>query len=68
MQHALDSGRVNGKARWVHVSWSRHLYFMLKGKFGKPKDIHHSRGTFPILSRDPSFQKTIKKPGETAGF
>ena len=27
-----------------------------------------SRGTFPILSRDPSFQETMKKPGETDGF
>ena len=27
----------------------------------------HSRGHFPILSRDPSFQKT-RTPGETAGF
>ena len=24
-----------------------------------------SRSTFPILSRDPSFQETIKNPGET---
>ena len=29
------------------------------------KMIKHSRGTFPILSRDPSFQETIKNPGET---
>ena len=29
---------------------------------------HHSRGTFPILSRGPSFQETITHPGETAGF
>ena len=32
---------------------------------------HHSqmsRGTFPILSSDPSCQETIKTPGETAGF
>ena len=27
-----------------------------------------SRGHFPILSRDPSFQKTIRTSGETAGF
>ena len=27
-----------------------------------------SRGTFTILSRDPSFQETIKNPGETADF
>ena len=27
-----------------------------------------SRGTFPILSRDPSFQETIKHPGEAASF
>ena len=27
-----------------------------------------SRGHFPILSRDPSFQKTSRTPGKTAGF
>ena len=27
-----------------------------------------STGTFPILSRNPSFQETIKNPAETAGF
>ena len=27
-----------------------------------------SRGTFPILSRDPSFQKTSGNPGKTAGL
>ena len=27
-----------------------------------------SRGNFPILSRDPSFYKTTKNPGEMAGF
>ena len=26
----------------------------------------HSRGHFPILSRDPSLQKTIRTPGGTA--
>ena len=29
---------------------------------------HVSRGHFPILSRHPSFRKTIRTPGETAGF
>ena len=27
-----------------------------------------STGTFPILSRDPSCQETIKDPGATPGF
>ena len=27
-----------------------------------------SRGTLPILSRDPSFQKSSGNPGRTAGF
>ena len=31
------------------------------------KPPNHSRGHFPILSRDPWFQKTIRTPGETAG-
>ena len=30
--------------------------------------LHCSRGHFPILSRDPSFQKTTRTPGETAPF
>ena len=29
---------------------------------------HYSRGNFPILSRDYSFWKTTKTPGEVAGF
>ena len=35
------------------------------------QDVHlwqTSRGTFPILSRDPSFQETIKIPWEIAVF
>ena len=31
------------------------------------KNGFYSRGTFPILSRDPSFQKTSRNPGKTAG-
>ena len=30
--------------------------------------VRLSRSTFPILSRDPSFQETIKTPAKTAGF
>ena len=36
------------------------LDFLIKNKL--------SRGTFPMLSRDPFFHATIKTPGETAGF
>ena len=38
------------------------LFGLRAGTFQK------SRGTFPILSRDPSFQETVKNLGETAGF
>ena len=29
---------------------------------------YFSRGTFPTLSRDPSFQETIKNPGKQPAF
>ena len=40
-----------------HVWWST-----------RPFDQHHSRGTFPILSRDPSFKKTSGNPEKTVFF
>ena len=37
-----------------------------KGRpYGKQDRSHCSRGTFPILSRDPSFQKASRIPGKT---
>ena len=65
------AGPTCARAPGLEVSWLSQVLRALSGQKDPATRADligdKYRGTFLILSRDPSFQETIKDPGETAG-